>query len=69
MLLDKIDVLLIDAKDHFDYICTAPRALIKEKFIEELVIPFQDVANSFGNKFEFMHGVMDRVNTNNTIEV
>jgi NADH dehydrogenase FAD-containing subunit len=40
-LLGKVNVVLIDKMDYFDYICIAPLALVKKDFIKDLTIPFE----------------------------
>lgn len=49
--------------DHFDYICTAPRALVKKDFINDLTIPYEIIRQNFDNQFEYMNGLLEEVGT------
>lgn len=59
----------MDRNDYFEYICTNPRALVKEAYINDLLISYADIVKGNGHKFEFIQGVLERVNGNNTIDV
>jgi NADH dehydrogenase FAD-containing subunit len=40
-LMDKVNILLIDKMDHFDYVLLAPRGLVKQDFIKDLTISYE----------------------------
>jgi NADH dehydrogenase FAD-containing subunit len=40
LLWDTFSVVIIDRKDYFEYICTNPRALVRDSYIDDLTVPY-----------------------------
>jgi NADH dehydrogenase FAD-containing subunit len=53
-LWDKFNVILIDKNEYFEYVCTNPRALVKDSYINDLTIRYQDIIASHQNKAQFI---------------
>lgn len=63
------DVTLIDKNSFFEYCCMNARALVKESYIDELIVPYSDIVKTSGNKLTFIQGTLEMVNANNTIDI
>ena len=61
--------MVIDKNDYFEYLCTNTKALIKDSYINDLTIKYEEILKSNENKFEYRQGLLEQVNTNNTIDV
>ncbi len=62
-------MVIVDKNDYFEYVCTNPRSLVKEGYINDLLMSYTDIQKGNGNKFDFIQGTLEGVNGNNTIDV
>ena len=61
-------VTLIDRNDYFEYICTNPRSLVKESYINEITILYNEIGVANPGKFDFIQGTLEVVNQDNSID-
>lgn len=69
LLWDHFLVTIIDKNNYFEYVCTNPRALVKEQLIKDLTLRVDDIRAGHSNKFDFIHGKVQSVLNNNSINI
>lgn len=69
MLWDHFDVTLIDMKEFFEYNPASVRCSVDDDWINNIIIPYSDIAKSHPGKFTFLQGKLTKVNNDDTIEI
>eukprot|EP00347_Sterkiella_histriomuscorum_P014384 403361073 len=67
MLWDYFNVIVIDARDHYEHTATNIKCAVDPTWIDKITTPFTKVEQSYGGKFKFVQGYLNQVHKDSIV--